>query len=512
MFEKNGHDKPKEQFTTTKTKTSFLVKVSVGLIVLTLLFSGSMFLLAGSISMSKYINTSRTRPSSSSGSVVSGDSIYKPPSLECGTIRKIVKVPSSTTPTIESAIATYGAPLDIRVVSSILTRVNISDWNAPDYCPNIIEKDPAITKEIKIKGLKVEDSSNLIVRNLTFEDNVSDLSAGLVAGGSSDGTAIVYLKSYELSVAGNTKLKNIEFSNNIVRSDDYGKVCSLKDSFLSSDGNVNGLIVSNGKNIKINNNDFQSCFKKAIWARGTRDSEISHNHIGGIFYQGIWVSNNVWQRIYQDVDHYSNINTHNNRIESRINVQYPINYTCQYAGMGMDGSHESAGVAFINKFNNNDVAMNDEYLASSLTKCSLLGVNGPNSFVLVDTLKSLLEIKNNNFFNSKQALNSNGSVSTLTGVINNSYNTLYNCSGVSCYAGAFVAGLGDLLNNPNYRLLGTGTAPFDFHLLSTSPSIDSGNSLDEYKNEPNPNGCKINRGSYGNTAEATSLSTAIHCP
>lgn len=42
-----------------------------------------------------------------------------------------------------------------------------------------------------------------------------------------------------------------------------------------------------------------------------------------------------------------------------------------------------------------------------------------------------------------------------------------------------------------------------FHLKSTSPCIDSGDSTADYSNEPQPNGGRINMGAYGNTPEAT---------
>ncbi|NIT52990.1 MAG: hypothetical protein GWO41_09690, partial [candidate division Zixibacteria bacterium] len=43
----------------------------------------------------------------------------------------------------------------------------------------------------------------------------------------------------------------------------------------------------------------------------------------------------------------------------------------------------------------------------------------------------------------------------------------------------------------------------DFHLKSISPCIDRGDTLDDYSNEPEPNGGRINMGAYGNTPEAT---------
>jgi len=45
--------------------------------------------------------------------------------------------------------------------------------------------------------------------------------------------------------------------------------------------------------------------------------------------------------------------------------------------------------------------------------------------------------------------------------------------------------------------------PLDFHLLSTSPSINAGDPFADYSLEPAPNGGRINIGAYGGTEEAT---------
>ncbi|MCB0553513.1 MAG: right-handed parallel beta-helix repeat-containing protein, partial [Phaeodactylibacter sp.] len=43
----------------------------------------------------------------------------------------------------------------------------------------------------------------------------------------------------------------------------------------------------------------------------------------------------------------------------------------------------------------------------------------------------------------------------------------------------------------------------DYHLHPSSPCIDAGSPADDYSQEPQPNGGRINMGAYGNTAEAT---------
>ena len=51
----------------------------------------------------------------------------------------------------------------------------------------------------------------------------------------------------------------------------------------------------------------------------------------------------------------------------------------------------------------------------------------------------------------------------------------------------------------------------DFHLKPESVAIDAGNPNGEYLLEPEPNGCRVNMGSFGNTSVAASEEAAEHC-
>ena len=51
----------------------------------------------------------------------------------------------------------------------------------------------------------------------------------------------------------------------------------------------------------------------------------------------------------------------------------------------------------------------------------------------------------------------------------------------------------------------------DYHLQPTSPAIDAGDPDADYTNEPDPNGCRVNMGAYGNTAEAAGATDGLHC-
>ena len=61
---------------------------------------------------------------------------------------------------------------------------------------------------------------------------------------------------------------------------------------------------------------------------------------------------------------------------------------------------------------------------------------------------------------------------------------------------------GNICLNPHFRDPANG----DYHLLGWSPCTDSGDPSCEFKEEPQPNGSRVNMGAYGNTPEAASKS------
>ncbi len=70
-------------------------------------------------------------------------------------------------------------------------------------------------------------------------------------------------------------------------------------------------------------------------------------------------------------------------------------------------------------------------------------------------------------------------------------------------AGESYFGAGILVNDPLFvSTLGNDTLDWDLHLSSSSPAIDAGDPQDPFPEEPDPSGCAINLGAYGNTPEA----------
>ena len=111
-------DQPKKQTLRTKTKINVGVAISIAVIGLTLLFTGSMFLLAGSWSLARLITTkSKTRRASY---------VYRPRRLNyCDYRYRRVTVPDRRVRTVEEAIRIYGSrPLIIRNKGNFLVKIS----------------------------------------------------------------------------------------------------------------------------------------------------------------------------------------------------------------------------------------------------------------------------------------------------------------------------------------------------------------------------------------------------
>lgn len=79
------------------------------------------------------------------------------------------------------------------------------------------------------------------------------------------------------------------------------------------------------------------------------------------------------------------------------------------------------------------------------------------------------------------------------------------------YSGANTTpGEGDLSLNPQFR--DTASATLDLRLGISSPCIDAGNPSDNFADEPDPNGARINMGAYGGTVKATSATSEPTTP
>ena len=91
------------------------------------------------------------------------------------------------------------------------------------------------------------------------------------------------------------------------------------------------------------------------------------------------------------------------------------------------------------------------------------------------------------------------------------FNLLDNCGGAPVLNGGIPSN--NLLNQDPLFVDPTNG---DFHLTCNStqcsPAVDAGDLASDYSLEPSPNGCRVNMGAYGNTAEAATDPNATHCP
>ncbi len=92
------------------------------------------------------------------------------------------------------------------------------------------------------------------------------------------------------------------------------------------------------------------------------------------------------------------------------------------------------------------------------------------------------------------------------GLLVASYSDIYECAAGQAQNATVSSGCIDLdplfLNPEEYIVT----------LSPTSPAIDHGLGSSDCNNEPFPNGCQVNMGAYGNTAQAAGAPDADHCP
>ena len=87
------------------------------------------------------------------------------------------------------------------------------------------------------------------------------------------------------------------------------------------------------------------------------------------------------------------------------------------------------------------------------------------------------------------------------------YSLVFDCTGGSTINTASLSSTCIGGSDPLFVLPGWG----DFNLQANSPAIDTGDPNEAYGLEPAPNGCRVNMGAFGNTAEASTKALAPHC-
>jgi hypothetical protein len=169
-----------------------------------------------------------------------------------------------------------------------------------------------------------------------------------------------------------------------------------------------------------------------------------------------------------------------------------------YQGTGIGSQGWSAAIYL--EQNVKDTALH------STTIANLTGTEGTTGIYLAELASAT--IRNTIFFSI-----SNGPCVTNLDTNPSAYAEISYALFFGCTGGSFVNAdevPGTCLHNTS-PLFVDEVAP-DYHLQTTSPALDTGDPTDEYLLEPDPNGCRINLGAYGNTPDTSSKEGASNCP
>ena len=139
---------------------------------------------------------------------------------------------------------------------------------------------------------------------------------------------------------------------------------------------------------------------------------------------------------------------------------------------------------------------------SSFINCVHQNV-GSSTAISVDSTSDVTLV-NNTIAGFGQGIDSGGGTVTIrNSILSNTVDLqgIIDGSGISFTLisdGQFAGQNGNIAGDPLFIDAANG----DWHLQAGSPAVDSGDPQDDYHYEPEPNGCRINMGAYGNTAAA----------
>jgi parallel beta-helix repeat protein len=142
---------------------------------------------------------------------------------------------------------------------------------------------------------------------------------------------------------------------------------------------------------------------------------------------------------------------------------------------------------------------------------------GNGSFGVLLTPSELVIVRNNIIVGNRYGVFVLGREESAVPLVKISYNDVWNNSSADYWEEygtvEFDLQPNDIISRPFDPQPGTGeihTSPLfvdadngNHHLQPMSPCIDAGDPNDDYSNEPEPSGMRINMGAYGNTAEAS---------
>ncbi len=202
---------------------------------------------------------------------------------------------------------------------------------------------------------------------------------------------------------------------------------------------------------------------------GCRSIVVADNLCHSNRNNGIMVAGGKGHRIERNV-------CRNNKGQG-IHIGYPYHNTGDLIRWNLIYSNDKNGILIDHRHHEDKITIESNVIYGNKAD----GIRSGTRFAVVK----------NNIIAGNEGLGVNGEKLVL------SYNNVWANKGGK-YKG-IKAGEGSISVNPLFVDPEKG----NFHLKGQSPCIDAGDAKSEYKNEPKPNGGRINMGAYGNTAEAS---------
>jgi large repetitive protein len=329
---------------------------------------------------------------------------------------------------------------------------------------------------LHLKSYSGDPSDTIIERGNT------NWNVGATDGGHNDGSG--KLKIEDITFRGNRESHlNISAAGDWIIIDN----CIFSDiENTGQGGTTNGPLIGNyssaGNHILIENSTFED-----LTLLNTK------NHPSDIYYGTLAYSNGT---ITINNSTFTNVSNSNNVLFGVPSLT-PGNININHSRFIIDGSHEGLAYAatathsvFINFDAGNYGLVAEGVFTNSVIANAFLGSSNGNGGI----------IKNSIIINTD--LRAVQGTHTWSGGYNASYDL-----GQSSSDGNY-SFTGGITVNSIDDILFTDYNNHDFHLQVRSPAIDIGDPNDDYSNEPEPNGDRINAGIYGNTNTAQTSNTA----